>query len=180
MCYKYHCDKCDKTHLTRCDDYTKRKNKHNTKHRTSKNIRTLNVKDIKPLCLYSNKIGSRGHKFDEIHTKKLFVDDINDFIGPAGTQGVPGPQGLNGQQGPPGTQGPKGDTPNSMLKINKHGALTISNMRNVPCNELFPVFFNNDTNELSCDSVILSYSKLIEKIEAHQQEIDKLKLLLKK
>ena len=173
----------DKRHdHQRKDEHCKKCHKRRRKIRTT----TLKVKNIEPSSSRS-LIGTRNKKFYKIYTRKLHVDDKSKFVGLQGPVGPTGPAGMAGSQGPmgptgpagiPGSQGsmgPTGDTGVNIISLTDNNALTVSAIRDIPCHQLSPIFFNSETNEISYDSAILTYSELITKIELLQQEIDILK-----
>ena len=170
MCYEYYCKKCDKNHFKQCSVNKKLNGKNNSAQK--KCTRSLIVKNITPSCSHST-IGTAEKKFKKIYAKEICVDDDSNFVGPKGDTG------LTGSKGDRGIVGPKGDIGDSQLSFNDENALTITGLRDVPCHQLFPVFFNDDTNEISCDGSIISYSELVKIVLKQQQEIDILKSLIK-
>jgi hypothetical protein len=106
--------------------------------------------------------------------------------GPKGEKGVPGLRGLNGlkglvgdvgQPGPVGPVGPKGDPGTSITAPISalNGMLVTETIRNVPSFNLYPLVFNETTNELSYDSNVPSYSDLLKMIQNLQREVKELR-----
>ena len=187
MCLNYYCNKCKKNHHKCCEKCCNSSNKccgdyrchhqHKCQAITKpekcihKRATTLKVNKLMPESRCST-IGSKKHKFKKIYAKKICVDNYSDYMGPKGPLG---PQGLQGSQGSQGPQGPLGQKGDSQFSINTNSALTTTTIRDVPCQQLFPVFYNGDTKEISYDSSIMSYSELVALVLKQQQEIENLK-----
>jgi hypothetical protein len=43
----------------------------------------------------------------------------------------------------------------------QNGSIKVDTVRDLPCHNLSPLFYNHDTNEISYDGSIMSYSQLL-------------------
>lgn len=147
-------------------------------------------------------VGTAGDKFKSVYTEDLYVDletihfgdevtlsttsdgrffatadgGAKRFFAYRGDPDLVGPVAEKGEKGDVGPVGPAGnDGADSALIYGENDELTaIRGARNLPCNGLSLLYFDTNTNEISYDDNLPSYSELVDLVNTLVQEVAQL------